>query len=981
MNPPLPIPRPGLAKPAFATAAVLLLQAAGAAVVTFTEATNPVGIFSSSANVQTSTTVSTREAPFSGNNAFTHWTLNGVRLNDASGRSRNPATFVILEPTAAVAHYLPATQDSDGDGLLDWREIEFYGSLVYNAASDTDGDGLSTAAELNINSSPVAVDLLSQGGISRRRGAKIQVAEPSSFTLTETSSPLGIVQNTRSVAGGVPVPLSIAPTYSTSLVFSGWYVNGTRVDSPLAQQPAFVTLTGATTAVARYIDSTVDSDADGIPDWQEWFYFSGLDQDGSADGDGDGFTLAQEILRGQVPQAIDEIGAGGISRRRSGLTGIAPVTFVSYSLTSDPAGYVNQTLSAANGSTVTTNNLSGVSYNGNLFAGWEVNGMRQTDASGASAGSARFTAANGVVAKARFISTTADSDGDGISDWYEYFYTGSQTGPATDNDGDGFDFAAEYARGQSPLTNDELVAGGISRRRSTGLSGVNLQPYERLRDVLAGGVLTHWFTEDPAASPPTGLDLGNHASPALCDWDGDGDLDVFIAYEGGVAVHENTGTRFQMDLSDRSANFSALATLCSGIAQPRLAAGDWNGDGDDDLLLSDSLGQLHLIPSSGSFTGSGNGSATGSFAPGGDGVIPALGDLDGNGSPDLLLANLTGVISYYPNTGNAAAPFASASPTALADTPVSGISSLTIADITLDGLNDVLAADSAGRIWEFHALASGGYLLSSKVWGGSGDSFAPAPQIAAFDFEGDGDVDLLGGTPDGGIFALRDPHVGRPTGLVATPGADNILLEWTPDWQSRILGYNVYRSNSAGAAKARINSGEVSLPQYVDENLQFVPTHYYHVTGLSRAIYAGNSVPTLLESPASPTVSASVRQVLADLKDANSYPGGHARGESLAWQFYWSLGCRLGPGDPVSGRTDAGGCLSHRTGGGAEWTGRESGLHQQRGCGEPQDPHSRHRRQHRLRPGQALHTPLHGGSQCHSRECAQPQPTHRSLQG
>jgi hypothetical protein len=40
----------------------------------------------------------------------------------------------------------------------------------------------------------------------------------------------------------------------------------------------------------------------------------------------------------------------------------------------------------------------------------------------------------------------------------------------------------------------------------------------------------------------------------------------------------------------------------------------------------------------------------------------------------------------------------------------------------------------------------------------------------------------------GGVVGLRDPGVGRPTGLTAKPGANAIQLDWDGNWQSRIRG-------------------------------------------------------------------------------------------------------------------------------------------------------------------------------------------------
>ena len=128
-------------------------------------------------------------------------------------------------------------------------------------------------------------------------------------------------------------------------------------------------------------------------------------------------------------------------------------------------------------------------------------------------------------------------------------------------------------------------------------------------------------------------------------------------------------------------------------------------------------------------------------------------------------------------------------------------------DINQDGLPDVLLADSDGRIWEFLNNGSGGFSLQSKVWGGSYPGFASGLTLAAVDLEGDGDLDLIGGLANGGIIALRDPSVGRPTGLIARPGANSVQLDWDPNWQSRIRGYYIYRANCGGRSVCQAAAG------------------------------------------------------------------------------------------------------------------------------------------------------------------------------
>ena len=74
----------------------------------------------------------TNATPFalveSGGYCFVSWSSTAF-LTDVIrvpwGRSLNPVSFTVFENTTVTAHYLPATHDSDTDGIPDWFELEY----------------------------------------------------------------------------------------------------------------------------------------------------------------------------------------------------------------------------------------------------------------------------------------------------------------------------------------------------------------------------------------------------------------------------------------------------------------------------------------------------------------------------------------------------------------------------------------------------------------------------------------------------------------------------------------------------------------------------------------------------------------------------------------------------------------------------------------------------------------------------------------
>jgi hypothetical protein len=203
--------------------------------------------------------------------------------------------------------------------------------------------------------------------------------------------------------------------------------------------------------------------------------------------------------------------------------------------------------------------------------------------------------------------------------------------------------------------------------------------------------------------------------------------------------------------------------------------------------------------------------------------------------------------------------------------------SITTGDINQDGVPDVLLADVDGRIWEFIKNGNGSFTLTSKVWGGSHEGFAAGLTLAGMDLEGDGDLDVIGGLANGGVIALRDPSVGRPTGLIAAAGASSIQLDWDANWQSRIRGYYIYRALAAAGPWDKLVPDYVPLPSYLDTAVNPAVLYSYHVSGVSYFYVPGNSEPRLVESLPSDTVSTSAGHLALSLRRVKGKPANYVK--------------------------------------------------------------------------------------------------------
>jgi hypothetical protein len=97
---------------------------------------------------------------------FAYWSLDGVRQTDVHGIALSQVTTVVSRNHELVAHYVPASEDTDGDGLLDWFEWQQFGELSRGPDADPDGDGYSNAQEFALGQVPRILDRVQDGGVS-----------------------------------------------------------------------------------------------------------------------------------------------------------------------------------------------------------------------------------------------------------------------------------------------------------------------------------------------------------------------------------------------------------------------------------------------------------------------------------------------------------------------------------------------------------------------------------------------------------------------------------------------------------------------------------------------------------------------------------------------------------------------------------------------------------------------------------------------
>ncbi len=149
---------------------------------------------------------------------------------------------------------------------------------------------------------------------------------------------------------------------------------------------------------------------------------------------------------------------------------------------------------------------------------------------------------------------------------------------------------------------------------------------------------------------------------ALADWRHSGVLDLLIGnYFGEVFFIPNAGSAkqpiFRQPATVESARLptSEKKGFWANLLAP--AAVDWNGTGKLDLILGEgtySADAIHLIENTGTGTLPKFADAkhvTIAYGDGREHLIPTVADWDGDGKPDLIVADRTGEIGVYLNPG------------------------------------------------------------------------------------------------------------------------------------------------------------------------------------------------------------------------------------------------------------------------------------------------------------------------------------------
>ncbi len=300
----------------------------------------------------------------------------------------------------------------------------------------------------------------------------------------------------------------------------------------------------------------------------------------------------------------------------------------------------------------------------------------------------------------------------------------------------------------------------------------------------------------------------------------------------------NTISILRNTSSNDTISFATKVDFQTGTLPNGIAVGDIDGDGLPEIVVANSSSNTISIFRNISTAGNISLAARIDFTTGSYPFRVAIGDLNNDGKPDVVVTNLqSNTISIYQNQSTRGTISASSKiDIGTGNNP----NDVTITDFNGDGSPDLVVTsgtDTSASIYK-NISTVGNIAFANFVT--LHTNYDPVGVVMA-DIDGDGKPDILtantaNSTTGTVSILLNNLMISAPQNLTATAGNGQVTLKWNKNTEADFLKYRIYKgTTSGGETLVDSTSNSITDTTRTSTGLTNGTTYYFKITAIDSA--------------------------------------------------------------------------------------------------------------------------------------------------